>query len=70
MDQAQIQMTKAVLWEEAKGKMRALCHVEGHRRLTEPMTAGMEKSYTARWTELEAVVEKFIEDFENDGYQE
>lgn len=33
MNEVALQIQKSILWQEAKGKLRALIEVEGHRRL-------------------------------------
>lgn len=55
-----ISLIKAVLWEEAKGKLRAITKASG-------------QSYYDRspdFRKVKEVVEEFIKDFENHGYQE
>ncbi len=71
MDANQIKMTKAILWEEAKGKLRALVEAEGHRRLVgaaktmDELTADEHRS-----GEVRERVEDFIAQFEADGLEE
>lgn len=50
-----------MLWEEAKGKLRALAAVQGSYQ--------SETGHTERWEACEAAIEKFITDFENDELQ-
>ena len=54
---------KATLWEEAKGKLRALVAVQGSYPAH---TAGR----MDRWQEAETRVEAFINQFELDGLHE
>ena len=54
-----IGMHKAILWEEAKGKLRALSSV-----------AGSGNDDMERFLKIETVIETFIEEFESDGLQE
>ena len=53
---------KAMLWEEAKGKLRALVAVQGSY-------FGLADS-ADRWQRAAKAVEAFIEDFEGDGLHE
>lgn len=70
MDDAQVGMQKAVLWEEAKGKLRAMAAAEGYRGLCEPMTASHRERCTQRWEKVNAAVEKFIDETESNGLNE
>ena len=60
-----IGLVKAVLWEEAKGKLRALIAAEG---------ANMSEEYRngtiLRFQTIESVIDKFIDEFEGEGYHE
>lgn len=55
---------KAMLWEEAKGKLRALVAVQGGYT-----TAGGDDR-TERWQALELAVSAFIVQVEDDGLHE
>lgn len=59
-----IGLAKAVLWEEAKGKLRALVAAEGSN-ISEHYSGGK-----LRFQIVEDAVEKFIADFEGEGYHE
>lgn len=65
-----VQMQKAVLWEEAKGKLRAMVNVEGHRRLCHPMTPERERIVSNRWLEITDKIEAFISEAEDNGWNE
>lgn len=54
---------KAMLWEEAKGKLRALAAVQGSYESTDT-------GRTERWQKCEAVIEDFITAFEDYALQE
>ena len=69
MDELALQVQKAIEWERAKGQLRAVCVVAGHRRLA-VSTAEDARAATARWTELDKRVEAFISDIENNGLNE
>lgn len=58
-----IGLAKAVLWEEAKGKLRAIVAAEG---------SNISESYKQppRFLEIEKVIDIFIAEFENNGYHE
>ncbi len=70
MREVEIQLQKAVLWEEAKGKLRAMVAAQGHRRLCEPMTSEREKLLFDEYLAMEKRIEAFIEEVEMDGLQE
>lgn len=53
---------KALLWEEAKGKLRAFAAVAG----SYPSTAGEGE----KWREIDATIEAFCRDFEDRGLHE
>lgn len=59
--QADIAM-KAVLWEEAKGKLRALAVAQGSYQSTDSMTE--------IWEKLDRKIEAFIKDIEDNALQE
>lgn len=70
MTEADIQMQKAILWEQAKGQLRAMVAVEGHRRLCHPMTVERERAVSARWVEMEQAIEAMITAIEDEGWCE
>ena len=53
----------AQLWEEAKGKLRALVHVQGSYY-------SMTDDASFRWQDLEKRINAFIKDIEDDGLHE
>ena len=57
----QIGMHKAILWEEAKGKMRAMYMVNGQ--------SDSENKANVEWSKVRTRVEEFIIAFEDDGLQ-
>ena len=57
-----ISMQKAVIWEESKGKLRALYMVNG-------MTDS-ENKHHVQWDKVKKRVEEFIKAFEEDGLHE
>lgn len=59
-----IRVQKAQLWEEAKGKLRAMVLVEG-----QVPSVGYQDNIE-RYREAEKVIEKFIENFEDNGLHE
>lgn len=69
MDREGISVSKIILWEEAKGKLRALSNVAGHLRLVEPTTE-LYNSAGKRWKKIDETIEQFIKDFEYEGLQE
>lgn len=61
-----IAIAKAILWEEAKGKLRALVAVEGQCGAHNPE----DKHRRERWREASEAVETFVKDFEDNGLHE
>lgn len=61
-----IRITKAMLWEEAKGKLLALVAVEGQVPPHDPIF----KTRRDRYRKAELVINSFIEDFESEGLHE
>jgi hypothetical protein len=59
-----IGLAKAILWEEAKGKLRAVAAASGQYHSG---AAGAEYS---KWEKVEKAVENFILSFEAEGYHE
>jgi hypothetical protein len=59
---------KVALWEEAKGKLRALVGVQGSYHSGNP--PGDPSAEMIRFSRLSALVEEFIERVEDDGLQE
>lgn len=57
-----IRVAKAKLWEEAKGKLRALYRVNG----SIPSTF----NFSPDWQEVKVAVEKFITEMEDEGLHE
>ena len=57
-----IGLAKAILWEEAKGKLRALAAASGQNPSN--------KERSPSWVTVNEAVEKFIHDFEDEGYHE
>lgn len=57
-----ISLHKAILWEEAKGKLRALYMVNGQ--------TNSENKHHVDWTRVRADVELFIMEFEGRGLHE
>lgn len=55
-------MIKAILWEEAKGKLRALAVAQSFHEESAVKTE--------RWTKITDSVESFISRFENAGHHE
>lgn len=62
MNEIGLQVQKAILWQEAKAKLKALIEVEGHRRLI----TGTESE---KFEPLSAAVETFIAAIEDDELQ-
>ena len=58
-----ISLEKAKLWEEAKGKLRAMVAVEGQCSSHGPEHA----IHRDRWLDAEAAIEKFVRDFEDNA---
>lgn len=57
-----IGLHKAILWEEAKGKLRAMATVGGQ--------IGSSDTRSPDWKEVEDAIEGFIVNFENNGMHE
>jgi hypothetical protein len=57
-----IRLAKAGLWEEAKGKLRALAAVNGQVHEGD--------GFSPDWEEVRNAVEDFIRQFEEDGLHE
>lgn len=55
-----IGLIKVVLWEEAKGKLRAMARAGGQTNFDR----------SPDFDKVKEVIEKFIEDFESHGYHE
>lgn len=70
MDQHQVRMQKAVLWEQAKGALRAMVAAEGFRQLCQPMSPEMERRFGQQWETLNAAIEGFITNAEEHGWPE
>lgn len=60
-----IGLVKAILWEEAKGKLRAIAMAQGSR-LPGPVGEIGEASFEP----IQSYIEKFIRKFEYKGYHE
>lgn len=60
-----IGLAKAVLWEEAKGKLRAIVAAEGSN-IGEEYRPDRRFKFQA----IEEFVDKFISEFEGEGYHE
>lgn len=60
----QIGLTKAVLWEEAKGKLRAIVAADGSEH------SGTVIDDEFNYEKISRVVESFITEFEDNGYHE
>lgn len=58
----QITLFKTALWEEAKGKLRALARMSGQHSSSEKRSPD--------WKDVSAAVEKFIKNFEKEGFDE
>lgn len=61
-----IKISKAALWEEAKGKMRAMVAVEGQCSAHAPQHADQRE----RWAKAEMEIEEFISYFEGQALHE
>jgi hypothetical protein len=61
-----IALAKAVLWEEAKGKLRAMVAVEGQCGAHNPE----DEQRRIRWREAEIAINAFAKDFEDRGLHE
>lgn len=57
-----IGLAKAILWEEAKGKMRAVARASGQHQ------SNVDRS--PKWEDVERSIETFILHFETRGYHE
>jgi len=55
-----IGIAKAMLWEEAKGKMRALVAVNGQ-------CASTDEWRSEQWQKAEQMIEAFVKEFEDNG---
>lgn len=64
MDDIARDVMKAALWEEAKGKLRALARVQGSYTSADP------EWRSERWEQAAAAVENFIHDFESRALHE
>lgn len=60
---------KAMIWERAKGELRALTNVQGSYS-TGTAPGAPEAHETTRWKDLEKCVEEFIKIVENNGLHE
>lgn len=60
-----IDLQKAVLWEQAKGLLRAMVAADGQRS-----TGGAHREEPLRFQVVGAAVEAFITDFEGEGLHE
>lgn len=59
-----ISLNKTILWEEIKGRLRALVAIGGH-------IPSVQGDYEIkRYEEIHSSVEKFIDKFESDGFDE
>ena len=58
-----IGIAKAMLWEEAKGKLRALVAVNGQCSGTDEWRCG-------QWLKAEQMIDAFIKEFEDSGLHE
>lgn len=70
MDQYQVRMQKAVLWEQAKGALRAMVAAEAFRQLCQPLSPEMERHFGKQWENLDAAIEGFITHAEAHGWHE
>lgn len=61
-----IAIAKAMLWEEAKGKLRAMVAVEGQCGAHNPEDQGRRD----RWRDASDEIEAFIANFEDKALQE
>lgn len=60
-----ISLQKGILWEEAKGKLRAIVAAEGSLIDSKPLG---DREFSFK--KISKAVEAFIKDFEGKGYQE
>lgn len=70
MDEYQLRMQKAVLWEQAKGTLRAMVAAEGLRVHCRPVSRELERRYFEQWEALSAAIEGFITNAEDHGWHE
>ena len=71
MDKNDVALHKAILWEEAKGKLRAMIVADGHKRVVaQHDTLDADKATHKAWTKRQAIVEDFISSFEDRGLHE
>lgn len=61
-----IGLAKAVLWEEAKGKLRAMVAAEGQVSSHGPE----DEARRNRWREAETAINRFVYEFEAAGLHE
>lgn len=59
-----IGLAKAILWEEAKGKLRAVAAASGQYPSSKDPATGV------RWEKISDAVESFILQFEANSYEE
>lgn len=57
---------KAVLWEQAKGTLRAMVAAEGRVSSHDPA----DEQRRTRWRDAESAIDQFIEQFESNGLHE
>jgi len=57
-------MQKGILWEQAKGLMRAMVAVDGSRYSSRP------SGEKARYEQVSEAIEAFVESFESEGLHE
>ncbi len=69
-DYSTLAMNKAIVWNEAKGKLRALSDLEGHRSMVDPTCAVTDNGFGEKWVLLRERIENFIEEIENEGLSE
>lgn len=69
MTQDDYRMRKGILWEEAKGKLRALKVVEAYRRTDPTLQADEYEQRYQRAQDFDAFIEGFIEAFESENMQ-
>lgn len=67
---SQIGLVKAVLWEEAKGKLRAIVMADGQQAPQYEGPKGNHAPIEGSWVRIQRAVDKFIKDFEDEGYHE
>ena len=66
-----LNMQKSITWEEAKLKLRTFANLVGHQRLAleQPNSLSL-KNAEDHWEIVNERIEKFIEQFEEDGMHE